>query len=268
MRRALRLLRLQLRTSFLVAAQYRWEFLLEGVLSLLWAATALAPLFVVYGGSSVHGIPGWSFEESLVVTSWFILLQGVLEGAINPCLEAIVDHIRKGTLDFVLLKPADAQFLVSTARFEPWHVFDALGAVALVGFGLARHVQGGGRWPGPGAALGALGLFLCGVLILYAIWILVICLAFYVVKLDNLSYLFISLFDFARWPRAVFTGWLRVLFTYVIPLAVMTSYPADALLGTLRAPQAAWAVAAAVLLVFASRWLWITSLRRYTSASS
>jgi ABC-2 type transport system permease protein len=29
----------------------------------------------------------------------------------------VMDHIRKGTLDFVLLKPADAQFLVSTARF-------------------------------------------------------------------------------------------------------------------------------------------------------
>ena len=53
-----------------------------------------------------------------MVTGWFILLQGVLDGAINPGLQAVIEHIRKGTLDFVLLKPADAQFLVSTVALR------------------------------------------------------------------------------------------------------------------------------------------------------
>ena len=51
----------------------------------------------------------------------------ILEGAVSPSLTAVVEHIRKGTLDFVLLKPADAQFLVSTAKFEPWRVVDVAG---------------------------------------------------------------------------------------------------------------------------------------------
>src|SRR5581483_10703958 len=71
-----------------------------------WATTAIAPLFIVYSGSGKRGIPGWSVEEALVVTGWFIVLQAILDGAINPGLQAVVDHIRKGTLDFVLLKPA------------------------------------------------------------------------------------------------------------------------------------------------------------------
>lgn len=264
MRRALRLLRLQLRTSFLVAAQYRWEFLLEGVLSLLWAATALAPLFVVYGGSSVHGIPGWSLEESLVVTSWFILLQGVLEGAINPCLEAIVDHIRKGTLDFVLLKPADAQFLVSTARFELWRVTNVVAALVVMGVAFHRLE----RWPSIPGVAEALLLLATASVILYSLWILIVSLAFRVVKVDNLTYLFTSIFDAARWPSSVYRGVVAVVFTFVIPLALMTTAPAEALLGRLELASLGFGVLGAAVFSFLARQVWLRSLRLYTSASS
>ena len=74
MRRYLGLLALQLRTSALVAAQYRWDFVTDAVISMFWAATAVVPLFVVYRGDTGAGIPGWSLAESLVVVGWFILL--------------------------------------------------------------------------------------------------------------------------------------------------------------------------------------------------
>ena len=78
------LLRVQLRFSTLLAMQYRGDFLIDGAISLFWTATALAPLFVVY--RETWSIPGWSFGEALLVIGWFTLLQGILEGAINPGL--------------------------------------------------------------------------------------------------------------------------------------------------------------------------------------
>ncbi len=48
------------------------------------------------------------------------------------------------------------------------------------------------------------------------------------VKVDNLSYLFVSIFDAARWPADVFRGALRAVFTFVVPLALMTTFPARA----------------------------------------
>jgi ABC-type uncharacterized transport system permease subunit len=47
-----------------------------------------------------------------------------------------------------------------------------------------------------------------------------------VVKVDNLTYLFSSIYDAARWPASVFRGAVAFLLTFVIPLAVMTTYPA------------------------------------------
>jgi ABC-2 type transport system permease protein len=259
--RYLRLLFLQLRTSALLAAQYRWDFLVDGIISLFWAFTAIVPLFVVYGNQRA-GIPGWSFGEALVVTGWFILLQGILDGAINPGLAAVIDHIRKGTLDFVLLKPADAQFLVSTSRFYLWRVFSIVSAFVI--FGVAFHELGHG--PAVLGVVESVALLGAATLLLYSLWILIVSAAFFVVKVDNLTYLFSSIFDAARWPSSVFRGALRTLFTFVIPLAVMTTFPAEALLGRLELPTLFGAMLGALCFAGLARWAWIKSIGHYSSA--
>ena len=38
------LLYVQIRASLLLALQYRWDFLIDGAISVLWAITALVPL--------------------------------------------------------------------------------------------------------------------------------------------------------------------------------------------------------------------------------
>jgi ABC-2 type transport system permease protein len=262
LRRYLRLLGVQLRASSLLAMQYRGDFAIEGLISLFWTATALAPLFVVYRGR--QSIAGWSFGEALLVIGWFTLLQGILEGAINPSLTGVVEHIRKGTLDFVLLKPADAQFLVSTARFLPWRAINVLAGLGL--FAYSFHLMG--RLPSLLGSLASLVLLGTSVLLLYSLWILTVSAAFYVVRVDNLTYFFTSIFDAARWPASVFRGVLAFVFTFVIPLAVMTTFPAQAMLGRLPWMSLVWAVVGSLLFAFLSRRVWLLSIGRYTSASS
>lgn len=262
MRRYLRLLAVQLRASTALALQYRLEFLGQGALALLWTAWSLVPLLVVFGRRD--GVAGWTFEEALVVIGWFTLMKGILEGAVNPSLASVVEHIRKGTLDFVLLKPADAQFLVSTARFMPWRVVDVLAGLGIFAAAFVRM----GRAPSAGAVALALVLLLCATLVLYSLWILVISAAFHVVKIDNLSYLFSSIFDAARWPVTVFQGFWRLVFTFVVPLALMTTYPALALLGKLDALVAAEALGGALAFAALARLVWTRSIGTYTSASS
>jgi ABC-2 type transport system permease protein len=258
--RYMRLLGVQLRTSTLLLLQYRLDFLTEGFLEVLWSATALVPLFVVFDTRPV--VAGWSFPEALLVVGWFTLLQGILEGAINPSLTSVIDHIRKGTLDFVLLKPADAQFLVSTARFQPWRATNVL--TALVIFGYAFHALG--RGPSLGGLALALGLLAVSTVLLYSMWILTVSAAFYVVRVDNLTFLFSSIFDAARWPSSVFRGVVKFVLTFILPLTLMTTYPALALLDRLRPETLAVALAVAAAFAALSRAVWLQSLRRYTSA--
>jgi ABC-2 type transport system permease protein len=259
-RRYAGLFALQFRLSLLLGLQYRFDFLLEALVEALGAATTLVPLFVIYGGRG--SVAGWSFAEALLVTGFFLLLQGVLEGAINPSLSNVVEHVRKGTLDFVLLKPADAQFLVSTARFQPWRGANVLTALAVFVYAFGRL----GRPPAPAHLLAALALFGASTLLLYSFWIMTVSAAFYVVRVDNLSFLFSSIFDAARWPASVFRGALAFVFTFVLPLAVMTTFPAEALLGRMSLPRGAAALGAALAFSLLARRVWLRSLARYTSA--
>ena len=192
--RHLHLLRAQLRLSLLMSMQYRWDFLLDGLMSLFWTTVSLVPLYLVFRERPI--IAGWTYGEALVVVGWFTVLDAVLKGAINPSLTIVIEHIRRGTLDFVLLKPADAQFMVSTARFLPWR------STGLIAGGLifvwAFHELG--RTPTASQVGLATVLLAAGLLVLYSLWILVVAVAFRAVRVDNLRYLFEAIFDAARWP--------------------------------------------------------------------
>lgn len=262
MLRYLLLLFTQIRASVLLALQYRVDFFVEGLTALFWSATTFVPIFIVF--EQRESVAGWNFGESLLVLGFFLLLKSVLEGAVNPSLASVIDRIRTGTLDFVLLKPADAQFLVSTAKFEPSAGIGALGALGLLGWAL-REI---GRPPTPGGVLVALVLFAASVVLLYSLWIMVVSAAFHVVKIDNLSYLLTSVFDAARWPSTVFRGTLHVIFTFVIPLALMTTYPAEALLGRFSLAAALASLAGTAVFAAIARAIWLASIGRYTSASS
>ncbi len=260
--RSLALVRVQLRLSALLAMQYRWELLLDAVFSLFWTATALLPLWLVF--EERPRIAGYTFPEALVVLGFFTILQGVLEGAIHPSLGTVVEHVRTGTLDFVLLKPADAQLLVSTARFAPFRVLNVIAGLAIV----ARAFVLLDRAPRALDVLASSALFLSAVAMLYGLWILTVSAAFYVGRIDNLRYLFTSIFDAARWPATVYRGALGFVLTFVVPLALMTSYPAWALLGLLEPQRLAVALVFGVVFTLGSRWVFRRALARYTSASS
>jgi ABC-2 type transport system permease protein len=255
-----RLLGTQIRSSLLLGLQYRADFALDGLTGIFWTTSAILPLVVIFRSRST--IVGWSFGEALMVTGWFTFLEGVLEGAMNPSLTEVVEHIRKGTFDFVLLKPADAQFLVSTARLQPWRATNILAAAGIFAWGFRLL----GRGPTLGSVASATVAMTAAVAVLYSLKTLAVSAAFYVVRIDNLTHLFDAVFDAARWPASIFRGAVRIVFTFVIPLALMTTYPARALLGTLPMGTLGLAVAGAVGALGLSRAVWTTAIARYTSA--
>ena len=258
----LRLLAVSARTSLVTSMQYRADFLVQGLMGVGWSAIALIPLLVLYGQRDT--VAGWGFGPALLVIGMFTIMRGVLEGAINPSLIAVVERIRSGSFDYTLLKPADAQFLVSTTRFEPWRVIDLAVGVGVLGWGFVEI----GHGPGPAAIATALVLMLGAMAVMYSLWILIVAAAFWVVRLDNLTYLLGSIFDAARWPIQIFRGAWRVLFTAIIPLALMTTYPAMALRGMLSAATVAACLGGAAVFFALSRTVWTLALRGYTSASS
>lgn len=262
MRRYARLAIVQLRVSAASAMAYRANFILEGVMTGAWMALTLLPIGVLFAGRD--SVAGWDLPSALIVMAYFMGIRAVLEGVISPSLVDLVERIRSGAFDYVLLKPVDAQFMISASRYEPWKVFDLLAAIGLAIYAFVRRGEG----PAPVDVALGVALFVAGVAAMYSLWILCAAASFWVVRLDNLVYLLGAIFDTARWPVQVFRGLWRTVFTFVIPVAVMTTFPAMALLGRLDARTAVATAAGAAVMVVTSRVVWRAAIRNYTSASS
>jgi ABC-2 type transport system permease protein len=262
MMRYLSLLATQLRASIATAMQYRANFLMEGALSVAWFALALLPLYVLF--EHRESVAGWDRPSALIVMAYFMAVKAVMEGVVSPSLVKLVENIRMGGFDYVLLKPVDAQFLVSTASYEPWKIVDFFAAIGVTIY--AFDLRGYG--PTLGELAIGFGLLVAGVLAMYSLWITCAAASFWVVRLDNLVYLLMSIFDTARWPIHVFRGAWRFVFTFVIPVAVMTTFPAMALLGRLDAETTLATAGGALAMLAISRGVWRAAIRNYTSASS
>jgi len=88
------------------------------------------------------------------------------------------------------------------------------------------------------------------------------------VRIEFIVELFEGVYQAGRWPISVYPDWLRLGFTFLIPLAFAITVPAEGLTGHLDLATLAAAAAFTGFLFVATRWLWRTALRRYSGASA
>lgn len=116
--------------------QYRVNFFLQLVQSLLTVGTGLIVLAVVF--SKTNELGGWSRPQLLAVMGVFTLVGGIIRTFIQPNMERVVNDVREGKLDFALIKPADAQLLVSIRDVRFWQLTDVLVGLAVLTVALVQ----------------------------------------------------------------------------------------------------------------------------------
>jgi ABC-2 type transport system permease protein len=242
------------------------EYQLNAVVELLSVLGNLAGSLFVLGllAGPQRQIGGWSWEGALLVLGIYTMLDGVSSCLLQPNLSRIVNHVQNGTLDFVLLKPIDSQFWLSTRSFSPWGLPGLLAGLALMVWA-AMHQSG--RIDGASVMLTS-ALLLASVLILYSLWFLLASLSIWFVKIWNATEVLRYVLVAGRYPVQAYPPGLRILFTFVLPVAFLTTVPAQALLGEASWSWSLGSLAVAGLCLLGTRLFWQFALRHYTSASS
>jgi len=248
--------------AFVREAEYRVHFLLGFFDGLAQLALAVATFLLIYRYTDT--IAGWTRDEALLLVGIYRVVEGLIGLQIAPNMRAISGYIRRGEMDFYLLRPISSQFLVSLRQLR----LNEVGNV-LVGVGLAIYAgnAAGVRW-GALAVAEAAAFLLCGVLLLYALWFFTVTLSFWLVQVDTLDLIFFGLFETARYPVTYFTGAVRAVLTFVIPVAFATTFPAQALLGGADRRLLAVGAALAAGALLGTRAFWNYAVRHYGSASS
>ncbi|MEH2265827.1 ABC transporter permease [Nostoc sp.] len=260
MGRYLKVLRLFWGAAIASELEYRVNFFIATLTSLGNLAGSLFGLFLFY--RTGYTFSGWTWEAALIVLGIFTLLQGFSATFLASNLNRIVRHVQEGTLDFILLKPIPSQFWLSTHTLSPWGLPDILFGCIIIGYAGKRLGVGIN-----GYLLGIVPL-LFSFVILYSLWFMLGSMSIWFVKVYNTTEVLRGLLEAGRYPIAAYPTAYRFFFTFVMPVAFLTTVPAQVLLGR---SEISWLIGAAILAValfFASTWFWRFALRFYTSASS
>jgi len=262
MMRHLKVLAIYYRAAFLSQMEYRANFVSSFFLSLIWPLWVVSLLGVFFYHSPDLG--GWSFNEAMLVIGLYDIFIGLQETILAPNIVQVTEHIQKGTLDFVLLKPANGQVLATITACNLMRLTDVLVGFGLIGAGLYRI----GYVPTLVQITTFAVMIPAGMITVYSIWLMLTTLAFWFVRVENLGEVFYAFYETGRFPVTIYNRWLRLVLTYIVPIAFLTTFPAATLLGKLSPFFVFGSIMIAGILFYTSSRFWNYAIRFYSSASS
>ena len=258
----LRLFAVYLRLGLLSEMEYRANFWINLLQSFLELGVALGGLAVVF--DHTENLGGWRPEELLALVGVYFLIAGMIRALVQPSMQLFMEDIRKGTLDFKLTKPEDAQLLVSIQRVEIWRLVDAVVGLIVLGVALTRL----STQISVTDALAFGVTLVAGGLIVYSFYMILATCAFWFVRVENILVIFQSMYQAGRWPVTIYPPWLRWILTFLVPVAFATTVPASAFTGRIEPGLLLGAVALAAGLLAAARLFWLYGIRFYSGASA
>ena len=258
----LRVLSALFKVNVQMSLAYRTDTIVNILLNLFWLGWELLGLDIIFSNTSSLG--GWGFGELIALLGVFRLVSALMSALIWPNTEQFNTSVRDGTLDYTLLKPVNSLFLVTFSRMVIWRVWDLVLSAALIIVGV--HISGGHTTIPDLMAF--LLLASTGSAILYSLWVVMLSATFWFVKFDNNVTILSAMVDTGRYPATVYPGWLRLVVTFVVPVAVATTIPVQALRGDLSFLQVILYAGVALVTVLVATRIWKAGIRHYSGASS
>jgi len=258
----LNLIKTFLKVNIQMSLAYRADTVVNILLNLMWLGWELLGLSIIFSNTETLG--GWGFGELIALLGVFRLINTLMIALIWPNTEKFNQSIRDGSMDYTILQPANSMFLVTFSRITVWRFWDLILAVILIVVGITRS----GDVTTPLSILTFILLTVSGAIVIYSLWIVLIALTFWFTKFDNNVTILQALMDAGRYPVTVYPVWLRIIVTFIIPVAVATTVPLQALRGELDLQRVLVFLVIGIASFWISSRVWKAGLKRYSGASS
>ena len=258
----LKLLSAFFKVNVQMSLAYRADTVVNILLNLMWLGWELLSLNIIF--SNTETIGGWGFGELIALLGVFRLVHTLMIALIWPNTEKFNQSIRDGSMDYTLLQPINSMFLVTFSRITVWRAWDLILAIVLITIGI--NISGDTI-----TLLNILTFILLtvsGAIVIYSLWIVLIALTFWFTKFDNNVTILQALLDAGRYPVTVYPVWLRIIVTFVIPVAVATTVPLQALRGELNVGRVLMFLTIGIASFLIASRVWKSGLKRYSGASS
>jgi ABC-2 type transport system permease protein len=242
--------------------ELRGDFFFWMGVSAMWTVFNIFFFDVLVGVSG--SIAGWNRYEMWVLLGAFSMLDAFTWSFFYYNMQNYSNGIFTGELNRMLTLPIDTQFLLMSSDNNFSNILRFFLGIGTIVAGLMKL----GVSVGPLQVLGFILSFLATLCFIYFFWFFLSTFAFYVERLNNLNEIIPTIRRAWQVPRQVYTGGLSLLFSTLIPLGLLTSVPAEVLLG-----KPVWSLVlylwfAAVVMMLISRVFFAVSIKRMAGAGN
>lgn len=232
--------------------------------TLFYTGTTLIFVDALY--SNIKMLAGYTKNEMI-----FLLLIGQLSfyfgwGISFSNIEKLNNDVRKGMLDFVLIKPVPSLFFITFRWIPIMSILRDCGPTLLVIISLIHWDEL--IFTNSGIIFGTF-IFLCGQVLWFCMQLLLALPAFWLGNASEINSISYNLTESQNLPYEGYTKFLKVFFTTVVPITVAASLSASVMLG--KSNGLFMSITSSIItIIFALiiNYLWKIALRNYTSASS
>jgi ABC-2 type transport system permease protein len=251
------------RTSVTREMSFKGNFLLWILVEVCWFGLQLAFVGVIFSQTKTIGT--WTVWQVVLLTGTSNFIQEIYQAFFLVNCTNLSELVRTGKMDFLMLLPVNTRFLVSMRQVDIPSFANAAFALCVMAF--AGHKLG--LHPTALQFAGFAVLCAAGLLVHYSLMFMLASISFWTVRAQGIVYGYYNLFNIARMPDEAFKGTFKAVFTFALPVLLVSNVPVRVLADKLSSPLM-WLVLIGLGVVWAaiSEWFWRKSLRRYTSAST
>src|SRR5256885_16662048 len=209
---------------------FKSNFLLWIFVEVLWFGLQLSFIGVLY--LHTDHIGSWTKWQVVMLIGASHFIQQIYQAFFLINCTNLSELVRTGKLDFLLLLPVNTRFVVSLRQVDLGGFVNASFALAVMAYA-ARQIP---LTPTLLQILAFLGLCVAGILIHYSLMFLLASISFWTVRAQGIVWGYYNLFNIARMPDEAFRGLFKALFTFAIPMLLVSNVPVRVLTDKLASP--------------------------------
>ncbi len=218
-------------------------------------------LFLFVLVSQTKTLAGYSLWEIIFFFATFNLIDTAAQFFLREVYR-FRGHVVSGFFDTYLVKPISPLFKALFGGSDVLDILLLIVSVVLIGISSKEFT----------ISISQIGLYILllmnAFVIALSFHIFVIALGILTTEVDNVLWMYRDLTQMGRVPVDIYHQPIRDIITFIIPVGIMMTFPAKAMLGLLTVNGVILSLVVGVFFLTASIYFWIFALKHYCSASS
>lgn len=242
--------------------EYRSDFFFWMMVSTMWTIFNYFFYTLIIGHSD--NIAGWSYDEVLILLSFFTMIDALTWSVFYPNMEDYVESIFDGSLSKLLILPVNNIFVILNQRITFNNVPRFfIGLIIMIRTVMKMQISVSFSQ----IALAVL-IYLISVIFLYSGWFMLATIAFWVERLSNINQIMPGFRSFYQMPASIYTGVTSVMVTFIFPLGLITTLPSEIILGRVNTFQILYFAIFTLIFAIMAIYFYNLSIKKYSSVGN